>query len=170
METVSFATANRACPERVSYAYQMLLKGHGYQSAAMSAGLSAAKLRELCPPVPRKPVDPVAHIIEQTCRRYGVSRRVMMQGGAERESSYPRQEACARLWREYGMRHEDIGALFGRHHSTICTSIQRYDERKAWGEVIRRLAPPVHRNRPQSDRNIASCAGPGQQITGIFES
>lgn len=165
METVSFATAPRPCPQALSVAQTMLKKGYGFQNAARIAGMNEATLRGLIDavkprastPVPwtparLPPAEPIARtpapeavccnetlaIIDRVAHRYDLTRADILGPATPRYIAMPRQEAMALVRKERPhLSYPAIGRIFGhRDHTTIMHGEATHNARMAWAEVL----------------------------------
>jgi chromosomal replication initiator protein len=78
----------------------------------------------------------VASIQDATADHFGISRQRMLSEGRFRVFCYPRQVAMYITRRLTRMTFAQIGAAFGRDHSTVVASIQAIESRLGRSERI----------------------------------
>lgn len=75
------------------------------------------------------PAQETRQIIADIAAKHRVPVAGIMGTSRRRKYAWPRQEAYAAVRDERGLSYPQIGAIFGRDHTSVLTGVRRYRER-----------------------------------------
>lgn len=133
----------------LSYAIDLMRKGHPRSSAARASGCHEADLPVIAPvrveftPTPKaiiiaSPTDRFSAIMTRVGEPYGVTPKMMRDIRRTRKIAWVRMAAMAAVHAELPrLSYPAIGRAFGgRDHSTVMHGVREHNARMAWAEFL----------------------------------